>query len=104
MRMRSAGASAIAICSAIPRAPYPDSYRPRPESRDYVINLANWYAQAHPVEDFAETFAIWLNPHIDWRGDYKDWPALEKLEYVDGLMREIAGKPPAGSRTRRSSR
>ena len=82
-----------------PEAPYPDSYRPRPESRDYVINLANWYAQAHPVEDFAETFAIWLNPHIDWRGDYKDWPALEKLEFVDGLMREIAGKPPAAANT-----
>jgi len=78
-----------------PETPYPDSYRPRPESRDYVINLANWYAQAHPAEDFAETFAIWLNPHIDWRADYKNWPALEKLEYIDGLMREIGGVPPA---------
>jgi hypothetical protein len=77
-----------------PEAPYPDSYKPRPESREYVINLANWYAQAHPVEDFAETFAIWLNPHVDWRRDYDGWPALEKLEYVDKLMREIAGKPP----------
>lgn len=77
-----------------PSAPYPKSYKPRPDSRDYVINLSNWYAQAHPVEDFAETFAIWLNPHIDWRGDYQRWPALEKLEYVDDLMREIAGKAP----------
>jgi hypothetical protein len=77
-----------------PTAPYPTSYKPRPESRDYVINLANWYAQAHPVEDFAETFAIWLNPHIDWRSDYEHWPALEKLEYVDELMREIAGTAP----------
>ena len=77
-----------------PNAPYPSSYKPRPESRDFVINLANWYAQAHPVEDFAETFAVWLNPHVDWRSDYKRWPALEKLEYVDELMREIAGKAP----------
>jgi hypothetical protein len=77
-----------------PSVPYPTSYKPRPESRNYVINLSNWYAQAHPVEDFAETFAIWLNPHIDWRSDYKRWPALEKLEYVDALMREIAGKAP----------
>ena len=77
-----------------PTSPYPASYKPRPESRDYVINLTNWYAQAHPVEDFAETFAIWLNPYIDWRNDYKRWPALEKLEYVDGLMREIAGTAP----------
>ena len=67
-------------------APYPSAYKPHPESRDYVINLANWYAQAHPVEDFAETFAIWLNPHVDWRSDYKGWPAVEKLEYVDELM------------------
>jgi hypothetical protein len=74
--------------------PYPESYKPSPQSRDYVINLANWYAQAHPVEDFAETFAIWLNPHLDWRREYKGWPALEKLEYVDSLMREVARKPP----------
>jgi hypothetical protein len=76
------------------RAPYPRSYKPRPESRHHVINLTNWYAQAHPVEDFAETFAVWLNPFADWRHDYADWPALEKLAYVDELMREIAGSPP----------
>ena len=83
-----------------PSVPYPESYKPRPESRDYVINLANWYAQAHPVEDFAETFAIWLNPHVDWRRDYKSWPALEKLEYVDELMRELAGKRPVAPNLR----
>jgi hypothetical protein len=83
-----------------PGVPYPESYRPRPESRDYVINLSNWYAQAHPLEDFAETFAIWLNPHVDWRSDYKGWPALEKLEYVDELMREIQGKPPVAPNMR----
>jgi len=76
------------------RLPYPKAYKPRPESRNYVIHLSNWYAQGHPVEDFAETFAVWLNPHLDWRSDYAGWPALEKLEYVDQLMREIAGKPP----------
>ena len=78
-----------------PTAPYPASYKPHPESRDYVINLANWYAQAHPLEDFAETFAVWLNPYIDWLRDYEGWPALEKLKYVDELMREIAGLAPA---------
>ena len=77
-----------------PAEPYPTAYKPRPESRDYVINLTNWYAQAHPVEDFAETFAIWLNPYVDWRNDYQRWPALEKLAYVDDLMREIAGRRP----------
>ena len=77
-----------------PTVPYPTSYKPHPESREFVMNLANWYAQAHPVEDFAETFAIWLNPHVDWRSDYKRWPALAKLEYLDELMREIVGTAP----------
>ena len=77
-----------------PSQPYPASYTPRVESRAHVINLNSWYAQAHPVEDFAETFAVWLNPYNDWRTDYAHWPALRKLEYVDELMREIAGKPP----------
>jgi hypothetical protein len=77
-----------------PRKPYPSTYRPRVDSRDYVVNLPGWYAQAHPAEDFAETFAVWLNPYLDWRSSYKDWPALKKLEYVDKLMREIAGVPP----------
>src|SRR5262245_31271632 len=74
---------------------YPTSYKPNPDSRNYVINLAGWYAQGHPVEDFAETFAVWLNPYCDWRSDYQQWPlALRKLAYVDEIMREIAGKPP----------
>jgi hypothetical protein len=81
-----------------PDDPYPDNYKPRVDSRDHVINLAGWYAQAHPVEDFAETFAVWLNPYVDWRTTYKSWPALEKLSYVDELMKEIAGRPPSLSR------
>jgi hypothetical protein len=82
-----------------PATPYPDNYTPRIDSRDHVINLAGWYAQAHPVEDFAETFAVWLNPFTDWHAAYRGWPALEKLAYVDALMREIAGHPPPLSNT-----
>jgi len=75
--------------------PYPDYYRPRPNSRKYVLHLDAWYAQAHPAEDFAETFAVWLKPRSAWRRRYRDWPAaLRKLEYVDELMREIAGQRP----------
>lgn len=70
-------------------------YRPRPYSRSYVVHLEDWYAQSHPDEDFAETFAIWLTPGLDWRTRYKGWKALAKLEYVDELMRSLAGKPPA---------
>jgi hypothetical protein len=77
-----------------PDLPYPSFYTPNLESRDHVINLAGWYAQAHPVEDFAETFAIWLNPYLDWHEDYRGWPALRKLEYVDELMSGIADRPP----------
>lgn len=69
-------------------------YRPRPYSRSYVVHLDDWYAQSHPDEDFAETFAVWLTPGLDWRERYKGWKALNKLEYVDELMRSLAGKPP----------
>ncbi|HTL46830.1 MAG TPA: putative zinc-binding metallopeptidase [Verrucomicrobiae bacterium] len=74
---------------------YPDTYRPRPHSRSYVIHLENWYAQSHPDEDFAETFAVWLTPNLNWKQRYRGWKgALEKLEYVDHLMKSIAGKTP----------
>lgn len=82
------------------REPYPDSYRPRPDDRNFVQHLGGWYAQAHPAEDFAETFAIWLTPGSAWRSRFRDWPALRKLEYVDNLMTEIASEVPA-VRTRR---
>jgi len=57
----------------------PSLYRPRPFSRSYVVHLDDWYAQAHPDEDFAETFAIWLTPGLDWRERYAGWKALQNL-------------------------
>ena len=83
-----------------PARTYPESYLPRPESRGYVINLGGWYAQSHPHEDWAETFAVWLDPRSRWHERYRGWPALRKLELVDSLMHEIATHPPA-LRTRR---
>ncbi len=73
---------------------YPDTYRFRPYSRSFVRHLEDYYAQYHPDEDFAETFAVWLTPHFDWRLHYKGWKALGKLEYVDNLMSDIRNKPP----------
>jgi hypothetical protein len=73
---------------------YPPSYKPKPNSRRYVLNLDAWYAQAHPAEDFAETFAVWLQPRSNWRRRYRGWPALRKLEYVDELIGDIAGTRP----------
>lgn len=73
---------------------YEDAYRFRPYSKSFVRHLANYYAQYHPDEDFVETFAVWLTPELDWRKDYEGWKALDKLRFVDRLMRDIAGKPP----------
>jgi hypothetical protein len=78
---------------------YPDFYKPKPKSRKFVLHLPAWYAQAHPAEDFAETFAVWLTPRSRWRRRYKGWPALKKLEYIDSLMNELAGTKPR-NRTR----
>jgi hypothetical protein len=74
--------------------PYPDSYRPNPSSKRYVYHLDAWYAQSHPDEDFAETFAVWLRPRSGWRKRYRHWRALEKLAWVDEVMKEIAGTRP----------
>jgi hypothetical protein len=77
--------------------PYPTQYAVRPASRRFVLHLGHWYAQSHPTEDFAETFAVWLQPKSRWRRDYAGWPALGKLEYVDALMAEIAGRRPVNA-------
>lgn len=74
--------------------PYPEEYAPKPYSRSYVRHLGNWYAQSHPDEDFAETFAVWLKPRSNWRSQYEGWPALRKLEFVDGLLAEIRDRRP----------
>ncbi len=73
---------------------YPESYLPRPYSRNYVLHLDHWYAQSHPAEDWAETFSVWLDPNSRWRENYRDWPAIKKLNYVDELMKEIVGATP----------
>lgn len=73
---------------------YPDYYTPKPYSKSFVLHLDSWYAQSHPDEDFAETFAVWLNPLSMWRERYAGWPVLKKLEYLNHLMTEIASCEP----------
>ena len=80
---------------------YPEYYRPNPASRHHVQHLRLWYAQSHPDEDFAETFAVWLRPRSDWRRRYAGWPALRKLEYVDEVMTELSGRAPVVATRRR---
>lgn len=74
--------------------PYRDDYRPVPFSKDYVRHIEGWYAQKHPDEDFAETFAVWLTPRSPWRRQYKGWPAERKLRYVERMARKVATLDP----------
>jgi hypothetical protein len=75
--------------------PYEEEYRPRPFSREFVHHLPGWYAQKHPDEDWAETFAIWMTPASDWRAQYAKWPgALRKLECCDRMMKDVVDRDP----------
>ena len=76
------------------RRRYRDDYRPVAFSRSYVRHMEGWYAQKHPDEDFAETFAVWLTPGSGWRKHYKGWPAIEKLRYVDRIAKQLASATP----------
>ena len=81
--------------------PYRARYRARPASRQHVQHLGDWYAQSHPTEDFAETFAVWLTPRSGWQRRYAAWPALRKLRFVQQLACEFgAHRPPVRCRAR----
>lgn len=75
-------------------ARYSDTYQYRPYSKRFVVHLDDYYAQCHPDEDFAETFAVWLAPENNWREKYEKWPAMAKLEYIDHLVEQVAGQKP----------
>jgi len=76
------------------RRPYRNDFPFVPFSRDHVRHIAGWYAQKHPDEDFAETFAVWLDPDSDWQRRYAGWGAMRKLLYVERLARELGDRPP----------
>jgi len=73
---------------------YGNTYKFKPYSKSYVRHLDGFYAQYHPDEDFVETFAVWLTPDSDWQNTYRGWKALDKLNFVDGLMASIKGVAP----------
>jgi Putative zinc-binding metallo-peptidase len=80
------------------RRPYRENYRPVLFSKDYVRYLPGWYAQKHPDEDFAETFAVWMTPRSNWRKQYRGWGAMAKLKYMDRIARELGNADPMRKR------
>lgn len=74
--------------------PYKEDYKSKPFSPDFVRHIPGWYAQKHPDEDYAETFAVWLTPEIDWKKRYNDTSALTKLLYVNRTVEEYGKKTP----------
>jgi hypothetical protein len=84
-----------------PAIEYPEYYTPKPYSKRFVLHLDHWYAQSHPDEDFAETFAVWLDPQSMWETRYAGWPAKRKIDYMNELMRELARRrqPVSSKRT-----
>jgi hypothetical protein len=78
-----------------PSVEYPEYYTPKPYSKSFVQHLDHWYAQSHPDEDFAETFAVWLDPNSMWPTRYAGWPAQRKLEYMERLMRSLGRMRPS---------
>jgi len=76
--------------------PLHDRYRHNPWSRDYVNPSGDYYAQKHPDDDFAETFAVWLTPRSKWWEEYRYKPgALRKLHYVEKIVKELGRQEPA---------
>lgn len=75
-------------------ARYLNSYYAQPYSRRFVMHLEDNYAQSHPDEDFAETFAVWLTPNSRWETKYRGWPVIKKLRYIDGVMKKIGDRAP----------
>ncbi len=80
------------------RRPYRENYRPVLFSKDYVRYLPGWYAQKHPDEDFAETFAVWMTPRSSWRKKYRGWGAMAKLRYMERIARELGNADPSRKR------
>jgi hypothetical protein len=56
--------------------------------------MEGWYAQKHPDEDFAETFAVWMTPRSNWRKRYKGWGAMAKLKYMDRIAKKFGNAEP----------
>lgn len=83
------------VFGKLPSRYQPDVYVADPGSTDFVQHLDGDYAQSHPDEDFAETFAVVITPHSDWRRRYrKGTKAYEKCAYVADLIKQHGQRRP----------
>lgn len=73
----------------------PEVYAPVNGSDKFVTHLPDNYAQSHPDEDFAETFAVTITPGSNWPEKYARRPgALKKLEFVAALIHRHGRRKP----------
>ena len=84
-----------------PSQEYPEFYAPKPYSKSFVLHLDAWYAQSHPDEDFAETFAVWLTPSSQWAKRYHELAGAQEAR-IHG--RADAHRWPAASRSSTSGK
>ena len=74
---------------------YPEEFSVVPFHSKYVRHLPGQYAQIDSDEDWAETFAVWLTPRLDWRQLYRDAPMiLGKLEYCERTIASLGERDP----------
>jgi hypothetical protein len=78
-------------------ATYPDHERHRvdPYSLDHVNPVNDHYAQKHPDDDFAETFATFADRTEAWRERYRNRAgALRKIAFVAKVVADYGTKAP----------
>ncbi len=73
---------------------YPEAYAPKAHSRNFVNYLGDQYAQSHPDEDFAETFAYWLDPEKNWQTKKFNSTLRGKFELMQEMMLNLRGQKP----------
>lgn len=73
---------------------YPKSYIPNPNRNDHVHFLGDFYAQAHPDEDWAETVGFLLYNNKSWNKNYLNTYAWQKLCFAHALLNQLQHKTP----------
>ena len=77
-----------------PNSKYTHEERGKKYSTRFVKNLSSTYAQTHPTEDFAETFAVYISLKGNWYPSYAPYPTIKKkMEYLDYLSKNLKPTP-----------